>query len=153
VTGATPASTPDSRWWWEGAATGKLLIQRCAEGGRLRHPPVPACPRCRSLRWDTVVACGRGVVHSVTVLHHPQLPGFGYPLVVAVVELEEGTRLVSRRPAPLHGRREVISDRAAQQFGTEELLQFAWTLTFGVAGHLLATETLRLLRFNTAAGA
>lgn len=95
MTGARPASTPDTRWWWEGAATGKLLIQRCAECGRLRHPPVPACPHCRSLRWDTVVACGRGVVHSVTVLHHPQLPGFDYPLVAAVVELEEGTRLVS----------------------------------------------------------
>ena len=29
------------------------------------------------------------------VIHHPQVPAFDYPLVVALVELEEGTRLVS----------------------------------------------------------
>ena len=29
------------------------------------------------------------------VVHHPQFPGFDYPLVAAVIELEEGTRLVS----------------------------------------------------------
>jgi uncharacterized OB-fold protein len=90
-----PAATPDTRWWWEAIAERKLLIQRCADCGVLRHPPRPCCPHCRSLEGDTVQASGRGTVYSVTVLHHPKMPGFDYPLAAAVIELEEGTFLVS----------------------------------------------------------
>ena len=90
-----PAITQDNAFFFEGAAQGRLLIQRCASCGRLRHPPGPMCPACRSLEWDTVDASGRGVVYSYVVNHHPQVAAFDYPLVVALVELEEGTRLVS----------------------------------------------------------
>src|SRR5439155_21936254 len=90
-----PAITQDNAFFFEGARDGKLLIQRCASCGRLRHPPRPMCPHCRSLEWDTVEASGRGTVYSFVVNHHPQVPAFDYPLVVALVELEEGTRLVS----------------------------------------------------------
>jgi len=38
---------------------------------------------------------GRGSVYSYVINHHPQVPAFDYPLVIALVELEEGTRLVS----------------------------------------------------------
>jgi uncharacterized OB-fold protein/acyl dehydratase len=90
-----PAVTLDNAFFFEGAKAGKLLVQRCAACGRLRHPPRPMCPSCRSLEWDTVEASGRGVVYSHVVVHHPQVPAFEYPLAVALVELEEGTRLVS----------------------------------------------------------
>jgi uncharacterized OB-fold protein/acyl dehydratase len=90
-----PAITQDNAFFFEGATQGKLLIQRCASCGRLRHPPRPMCGACRSLEWDTVEASGRGVVYSFVVNHHPQVAAFDYPLVVALVELEEGTRLVS----------------------------------------------------------
>jgi uncharacterized OB-fold protein/acyl dehydratase len=90
-----PALTQDNSFFFEGARGGKLLIQRCASCGRLRHPPGPMCPECRSLEWDTLEASGRGVVYSFVVNHYPQVPAFDYPLVVALVELEEGTRLVS----------------------------------------------------------
>ncbi len=53
------------------------------------------CSACRSLGWDTVEASGRGHLHSFVVNHHPRAPAFDYPLVVALVDLEEGTRLVS----------------------------------------------------------
>jgi uncharacterized OB-fold protein len=42
-----------------------------------------------------VTSSGRGTVFSFVVVHHPQVPGFEYPLPIAVVELEEGTRLVA----------------------------------------------------------
>ena len=90
-----PALTQDNAFFFEGAKQGKLLIQRCASCHRLRHPPRPACPHCRSLDWDTVEASGRGTVYSFVVNHHPQVPAFDYPLVVALIELDEGTRLVS----------------------------------------------------------
>ena len=90
-----PALTQDNAFFFEGARQGRLLIQRCQPCGELRHPPRPMCPRCRSLEWDTVEASGRGTLYSFVVNHHPQVPAFDYPLVVGLVELEEGTRLVS----------------------------------------------------------
>ena len=54
------------------------------------------CPACHSFELDAVEACGRGTVHSFVVAHHPPVPPFEYPNVIVLVELEEGTRLVSR---------------------------------------------------------
>ncbi|HWE69196.1 MAG TPA: bifunctional MaoC family dehydratase N-terminal/OB-fold nucleic acid binding domain-containing protein [Acidimicrobiales bacterium] len=90
-----PSLTQDNQFFFEGAQEGKLLIQRCSNCGTLRHPPRPACPNCRSFEWDTVKASGRGTIYSYVVNHHPKVPAFDYPLVVALVELEEGTRLVA----------------------------------------------------------
>jgi uncharacterized protein len=90
-----PALTQDNRFFFEGAKEHKLLIQRCTNCGVLRHPPRPACANCRSFDWDTVTASGRGTIYSYVVNHYPQVPAFDYPLVVALVELEEGTRLVA----------------------------------------------------------
>jgi uncharacterized OB-fold protein len=90
-----PALTQDNAFFFEGARHSKLLVQRCASCGTLRHPPRPACAVCRSFDWDTVEATGRGTVYSYVVVHHPQVPAFDYPLPIAVVELEEGTRLVA----------------------------------------------------------
>jgi uncharacterized OB-fold protein len=90
-----PAISDDNRFFWAGVERGELLIQRCAACGDLRHPPRPMCPRCRSLEWDTVRSSGRGRVHSYVVPHHPRLPAFPEPYVVVLVDLEEGTRIVS----------------------------------------------------------
>jgi uncharacterized OB-fold protein len=89
-----PPEDVDTAFWFGGAAEGRLLVQRCTDCGRLRHPPGPVCPECTSLRWDTLESQGRGSVYSFVVNHHPQAPGFEYPLVVALVELDEGFRLV-----------------------------------------------------------
>jgi uncharacterized OB-fold protein len=87
--------TQDNEFFFKAAREGRLEIQRCAECGTMRHPPCPACPRCRSFKWDTVESSGRCVLHSYTVIHHPQDPAFEYPLAVGLVDLEEGTRLVA----------------------------------------------------------
>lgn len=90
-----PAINQDTAFFWEGVRRGELLIQRCAGCGRLRHPPRPACPWCRSLEWGSVPSSGRGEVYSYVVHHHPPIPGFEVPYVVALVQLAEGTRLVA----------------------------------------------------------
>ncbi len=90
-----PRVTLDGRFFWEGLEQGKLLIQRCASCGELRHPPGPMCPKCHSLEWKTLEASGRGSVYSYVVAHHPPIPPFDYPNPIVLVELEEGTRLVS----------------------------------------------------------
>ena len=90
-----PALNADNAFWFEAAKEHRLVIQRCTNCGVLRHPTGPMCGQCRSLDWDTVDACGRGTVYSFVVNHHPQIPGFEYPLVVATIELDEGTRLIA----------------------------------------------------------
>jgi uncharacterized OB-fold protein len=90
-----PSLTHDNRFFFEGAKEGKLLIQRCSNCGTLRHPPRPACGVCRSFEWEPIESSGRGTVYSFVVNHHPKVPAFDYPLVVVLVELEEGTRLVA----------------------------------------------------------
>jgi uncharacterized OB-fold protein len=90
-----PAVTVDTAFFWDALRHHHLVIQRCVSCGTLRHPPRPMCPRCQSLEWDTVDASGRGTVVSFVIPHHPPLPWFPEPFVVALVELEEGTRLVT----------------------------------------------------------
>lgn len=90
-----PAINPDNAFWFEAAREHRLVIQRCADCKSLRHPPGPCCPQCGSFEWDTVEAAGEGHVHSYVVNHHPRHPAFDYPLVVAVIELAEGTRLIT----------------------------------------------------------
>jgi uncharacterized OB-fold protein len=90
-----PVIGHDNRAWWDRINAGELPIQRCKQCGTLRHPPRPMCWKCQSLEWEHVAASGKGIVYSYVVVHRPEIPGYQYPLVVAVVELEEGTRIVS----------------------------------------------------------
>jgi uncharacterized OB-fold protein len=90
-----PVLTDDSRAFWEAATAGRLVAQRCRACGRLRHPPRPMCPFCRSIEHELIDLAGTGVVYSYALLHYPQNPSFTYPIVAVLVELEEGIRLVS----------------------------------------------------------
>jgi uncharacterized OB-fold protein len=90
-----PIVTDDSAVFWDAAARGRLVAQRCGGCGALRHPPRPMCPHCRSLEVEEAVLSGRGTVYSYAVLHHPQHPAFDYPVLGALVDLDEGIRLVS----------------------------------------------------------
>ena len=90
-----PVVLRDNEFWFAAAREHRLAIQACDDCGRLRHPPSPACPHCRSFGWHEVTSAGRGTVHSYVISHHPRAPGFQYPLAVLLVDLEEGTRLVA----------------------------------------------------------
>ena len=91
-----PPMALDNGWWWERVAEdGVLPIQRCGDCNKLRHPPRPMCDACGSLDFDHIEATGRGTVHTFTVLHSPQIPGYEYPLIAALVDLEEGERIAS----------------------------------------------------------
>jgi len=53
------------------------------------------CPHCNSLDWDTIESSGRGTVYSYVMPQYPQLPNWEYPYIVALIQLDEGVRLVS----------------------------------------------------------
>jgi uncharacterized protein len=89
-----PVVSPDTAFFWDGAAAGELRIQRCGDCGALRHPPGPMCPACGAARPGYVVAVGTGEVYSYVVQHHPPVPGKQLPIVIALVALPEGVRMV-----------------------------------------------------------
>lgn len=90
-----PAITRDTAFFWEGLNERRLLIRKCTSCQHLHHPPGPMCPVCHSREWTALEASGRGTIHSFVIVHQGQLPGFTYPLPVALIDLEEGTRVVS----------------------------------------------------------
>jgi uncharacterized OB-fold protein/acyl dehydratase len=85
----------DNGWWWEAIDRGELLIQKCSGCGTLRHPPRPMCHVCRSVAWETQPSAGQGSVHSFVIMRHPPIPGYDFPIAVALIDLEEGTRIVA----------------------------------------------------------
>lgn len=85
----------DNSWWWEGVDRGELTIQKCSACGELRHPPRPFCFKCQSDEWESITSTGVGTVYSYVVMHHPPIPGYPYPQPVALIDLEEGTRIVA----------------------------------------------------------
>ncbi len=90
-----PPMGHDNGWWWEEVAKGKLPIQRCTSCKKLRHPPRPMCGDCGAMQWDFIESSGVGSVHTYTVVHHPQFPGYDFPIIAALIDLEEGTRIMS----------------------------------------------------------
>jgi uncharacterized OB-fold protein len=53
------------------------------------------CPECHSIELQAQELSGNGVVYSYALLHYPQNPAFSYPVVAALVDLEEGVRILS----------------------------------------------------------
>jgi uncharacterized OB-fold protein/acyl dehydratase len=88
-----PASSRDTKFFWDGVNAHELRIQKRADGS-LQHPPVPALWQDKELPTDYVVASGKGTVFSFVVHHAPKVPGRTLPFVIALVELEEGVRML-----------------------------------------------------------
>ena len=86
-----PEPDADSAPFWAAASEGRLVIQQCSDCGRLRHPPRPMCPWCRSIAAGWAPMSGRATIWSFVVPHPPLLPAFAplAPYVVAVAALDE----------------------------------------------------------------
>lgn len=82
--------------FYEHARGGQLHLQRCADCGRFRHPPRYLCGHCSSPDFGWEPSRGRGRLYSWTVTHAPFDRGWAgeLPYVTAVVELDEGVRLI-----------------------------------------------------------
>jgi uncharacterized protein len=100
-----PEATPETREFWDGARRHELRIQRCRSCGKAYFFPRPFCPHCSSKDVEWFTASGRARLHTYVINHRPP-PGFKdvAPYVIAIVELEEGPRMMSNvvgvEPAP-----------------------------------------------------
>jgi uncharacterized OB-fold protein/acyl dehydratase len=91
-----PSVSRDTAFFWEGVKAHELRIQRLPDGS-LQHPPLPALwqDAGRGVEpSDYLVASGKGTVFSFVVHHAPKVPGRTLPFVIALVELEEGVRML-----------------------------------------------------------
>ncbi len=89
-----PMVNRDSRFFWDGTQLGELRIQRCNACGATRFPPGPACQSCPAYDHGYDVAAGTGTVYSYVVHRHPPVPGKELPIVIALIDLDEGVRMV-----------------------------------------------------------
>ena len=113
------AQDSDSIPYWEGLALGELRIQRCNSCSKAVFYPRAICPHCFSDQLTWTVASGKGTIYSYTVAHQ----AFGsfaadVPFVVALIELEEGVRMMSRL---LDAPRERVTVGAAVQVTFEKV--------------------------------
>jgi len=92
-----PIADGETAPYWEGAKQGTLRIKRCTACDRPFFYPRTYCPRCGSDATRWMDASGRGHVYSYTVIAHNDVAPFKewLPYVVALVELDEGPRLVT----------------------------------------------------------
>lgn len=93
--GPVPAHEDWSAPYWDSLRRHQMAIQRCAQCGAWHHPPVMACPICRSDNLTFEPVHGQGRLYSVTVCHREFGLQFGVPWIAAYVELDEGPRIAT----------------------------------------------------------
>ncbi len=92
-----PIITEENRPFWEGCRQGKLLLQYCDQCQHYQFYPRLYCMHCGAGNPRWVEASGRGVIYSYTIIHQNRSPEFvnDTPFNVAIVQLEEGPRMLS----------------------------------------------------------
>jgi uncharacterized OB-fold protein len=97
ITPPLPAIDPDTQPFWDGAKREELLIQRCTQCDEHQFYPRLRCVRCGGVvEW--IRASGDARVYTYTVVHRAAHEAFAplVPYVVALVDLAEGPRMMSR---------------------------------------------------------
>ncbi|MDJ0460708.1 OB-fold domain-containing protein [Streptomyces sp. H27-C3] len=91
----TPVVDEDGAPFWEYAARGELRVQACASCDKLRFPPRPCCPHCRSFDSEWRLMSGKGRIWSYVLPHPPLLPAYAAqaPYNAVVVELTDAPRI------------------------------------------------------------
>jgi uncharacterized OB-fold protein len=91
-----PVPTPETAPYWEGLKQHELRIQRCRDCNRAYFYPRPFCPQCFSWNVEWFTASGKARLHTYEIVHRAA-PAFApdAPYVLAVVELEEGPRMMT----------------------------------------------------------
>jgi len=93
----TPAADKYTQPYWDGLQQGRVMLPRCRSCGHVQMPMGPCCANCLAEDFAWEAMSGRGTVWSYIVYHHAFHPAFAdqLPYNVALVELQEGPRLLS----------------------------------------------------------
>jgi uncharacterized protein len=92
-----PKINPVDAPFWQGAANGKFLLQKCQSCGKVQFFPRVACVDCfGELAW--IESKGTGKIHTFTLVRVPRNPAFkeDVPIYYINVILDEGVIIESR---------------------------------------------------------
>ncbi|RJG00669.1 Zn-ribbon domain-containing OB-fold protein [Noviherbaspirillum sedimenti] len=90
-----PLVAPISQPFFDAAREQKLLLQKCPRDGFFFYPR-SHCPHCLKTDWSWQPARASGKVYSFTIERMGQDPSqrARIPFVIAVVDLDEGVRII-----------------------------------------------------------
>jgi len=93
-----PVVQPWSEQFWKAAKQHKLVIQECQECNVKIFYPRKYCPECWSSDLGWSEASGKAKVYSFSIMMDQVEPKFkdDLPYVLALVDLEEGIRMMTR---------------------------------------------------------
>ena len=92
---ALPQPTPETQHFWDGCKAGELRLQKCTACQESYFPPRPFCPACGCRSVEIYKASGKAILYSYVINHRPR-PDMGTaPHSIAVVQLEEGPRMMT----------------------------------------------------------
>jgi uncharacterized OB-fold protein len=89
--------TPEAKPYWDGLKSRTLMLPRCGDCGHTFFYPRVLCPVCHSRAISWVQASGRGKLHAFGIAHQTFNKAYKVPppYVLAMIELEEGPRMLS----------------------------------------------------------
>src|SRR5438552_14924616 len=94
---ALPVADADTQPFWDAASAGSLEIPRCRSCQQYSFYPRSVCPFCGSDQLVWTAISGKGTIYSFTVVHRAPDPfREDVPYVVALVDLAEGPRMMTR---------------------------------------------------------
>lgn len=96
---AKPMPKP-SKWsqpFWDNAKEGRLTLKRCTSCGHIDQPPYLYCTNCHSDAAEWIEATGKGtlVAYAINEYMVPFPFWDDMPYVLAMIDLEEGVRMIS----------------------------------------------------------
>ena len=92
---ATKYGDPVNAAFWEAASREELVIQQCTDCGSYQFYGRPFCLACQSDHVEWVETGGFATVYSLTRVELSFDPAAKTPYLVAVVELDEGPRMMT----------------------------------------------------------
>lgn len=90
-----PPVTETSEPFWEATRDGRLILQWCRRCEQPVWFPREVCPGCLGSDLEWRDSPGEGEVYACSVEHRAQTRALEAPYVVALVELDEGVRLLT----------------------------------------------------------
>lgn len=101
------AADPTTEPFWQACAEGRLTVQRCTACGSHQFYPRPFCLSCEATSLEWVEVSGSGAIYSLTTVRIPVIDELPPPYLLALVDLDEGPRLLTN----IEARSASIGDR------------------------------------------
>ncbi|MBL8581434.1 MAG: OB-fold domain-containing protein [Rhizobiaceae bacterium] len=89
------AADPTTEAFWTACGERRLLVQHCRACGGHQFYPRPFCLACESNDLEWVESAGKGTIYSLTTIRMPVTPELPPPYLLALVDLDEGPRLLT----------------------------------------------------------